>query len=68
MPPQYASDGAVAHRRRRHHAAITQVLAGNPTGDLLDIEMAFRAAACASYLIATTEGRSSLCASLDRRA
>jgi hypothetical protein len=37
-------------------AAINQVLAGNPTADLLDIEMAFRAAACASYLVATTEG------------
>jgi hypothetical protein len=37
-------------------AAINQVLAGNPTADLLDIEMAFRAAACASYLVATDTG------------
>ena len=37
-------------------AAINQVLAGNPTADLLDIEMTFRAAACASYLVATAEG------------
>jgi hypothetical protein len=37
-------------------AAINQALAGNPTADLLDIEMAFPAAACGSYLVATTEG------------
>jgi hypothetical protein len=44
--------------RSRDAAAITvainQVLA--TTADLLDIEMAFRAAACASYLVATTGG------------
>ena len=44
--------------RTRDAAAITatinQMLASNPTADLLDIEMAFRAAACASYLVATT--------------
>jgi hypothetical protein len=37
-------------------AAINQVLAGNPTADLLDIEMVFRAAACASYLVADGAG------------
>ena len=37
-------------------AAVNQVLAANPTADLLDCEMAFRAAACASYLVATADG------------
>ena len=37
-------------------AAINQVLAGNPTADLLDIEMVFRAAAGASYLVADGAG------------
>ena len=52
--------GPVAHRALRYAAAITaainQVLAGNPTADLHDIEMTFRAAACASYLVATDSG------------
>jgi hypothetical protein len=40
--------------RSRDTAAITAAI--NQVPDLLDIEMAFRAAACASYLVATTEG------------
>ena len=54
-------------------AAIDAVLADNPTADLLDIEMAFRAAACASYLVATADrfevviGMQAWVAELDRR-
>ena len=50
-------------------AAINQVLADNPTADLLDIEMAFRAAACASYLVARYRlSHRNRRARLDRRA
>jgi hypothetical protein len=35
---------------------ITALLRDNPDVDLLEIEMTFRAAACASYLVATADG------------
>ena len=56
-----SATGPVAHRA--HHATpppsprrSTRCWPSNPTADLLDIEMAFRAAACASYLVATPRG------------